>query len=138
MPLFTAELVMDILDALKADYHRFPKDQTYSLYAKDVYFKDPMTSFRGCDRYQQMIHFIDTWFRDPQLDLHNIQRTGQHIRTDWTLGWTTPLPWQPRIQIPGWSELELNADELIVSHLDYWHCSKWNVIQQHFPGASLD
>jgi hypothetical protein len=46
--------------------------------------------------------------------------------------WTTPLPWRPRIAIPGWSELKLNADELIISHIDYWDCSRLDVLKQHF------
>ncbi|NJO39981.1 MAG: DUF2358 domain-containing protein [Cyanobacteria bacterium CRU_2_1] len=123
---------MDILDILKEDYRKFPKDQTYSLYAENVYFKDPMNEFRGCDRYKQMLQFIDTWFLHPQLDVHDIQRNGNSIRTDWTLRWNTPLPWQPRISIPGWSELTLNDDGLIISHIDYWHCSRLDVLKQHF------
>ncbi len=122
---------MDILEILKDDYRKFPDDQTYSLYAADVYFKDPMTEFRGCDRYRQMIGFIKTWFLNPHLDLHTIQQTGSTIRTDWTLSWTTPLPWKPHIQITGWSELTLNEAGLIVSHIDYWHCSRLDVLKQH-------
>jgi Uncharacterized conserved protein (DUF2358) len=123
---------MDILEVLKADYQRFPHDQTYSIYAEDVYFKDPMSEFRGRDRYQRTIQFIATWFRQPHLELHQIDRQGNQIRSDWTLTWTTPLPWQPRIAIAGWSELEVNGQELIISHVDYWHCSRFNVLQQHF------
>ena len=126
---------MDILEILKADYSNFPQNQTYSIYADDVYFKDPMNEFRGCDRYQQMIRFIDAWFQNPQLDLHDIQRNGNSIRTDWTLSWTTPLPWKPRIHIPGWSELQLNDQNLIISHIDYWHCSRLDVVKQHFGKA---
>lgn len=123
---------MDILEILQADYRKFPKNQTYWIYAADVYFKDPVSEFRGCDRYQQNIRFIETWFRDPQLDLHKIQRDADRIRTDWTLSWTTPLPWQPRITIDGWSELLVNDEEKIISHIDYWHCSRWDVLKQHF------
>jgi hypothetical protein len=123
---------MDILAILEADYRRFPQDQTYSIYAPDVYFKDPLNQFRGRDRYQKNIHFIATWFNNPQLELHQINRNGNQIRTDWTLRWTTPLPWQPRIAIEGWSEMEVNDQELIASHIDYWHCSRWDVIRQHF------
>lgn len=122
---------MDILEVLRSDYDNFPNHQTYEIYAEDVFFKDPLNQFRGRDRYRQMISFIQTWFRQPRLDLHQIQRSGNQIRTDWTLSWTTPLPWQPRIAIAGWSELELNDQELIVAHLDYWHCSAWDVIWQH-------
>lgn len=125
---------MDIIQALKTDYRNFPKQQTFSLYAEDVYFKDPMTEFRGCDRYQKMIGFIDRWFTQPQLDLHSIEQRDRHIRTDWTLQWTTPLPWNPRISISGWSELDLNEAGLIVSHVDYWHCSPIDVAKQHVPG----
>ncbi|MEL6221431.1 MAG: DUF2358 domain-containing protein [Cyanobacteria bacterium J06627_8] len=123
----------DIISVLKADYQQFPYDQTYEIYAEDVYFKDPLNEFRGCDRYQQMIGFIQQWFTNPVLDLHDISQTDRDIRTDWTLSWTTPLPWKPRISINGWSELQLNEANLIVSHVDYWHCSVFDVIKQHNP-----
>ncbi len=122
----------DILTVLKEDYQRFPADQHYDIYADDVYFKDPMNEFRGCDRYRQMIRFIERWFTNPNLDLHAIQQNGREIRTDWTLSWTTPLPWQPHISIGGWSELRLNETGLIESHIDYWHCSRLDVLKQHF------
>ncbi len=124
--------LMNLLQSLQDDYQRFPDDQTYGLYAEDVYFKDPLSEFRGRDRYQQTIGFIKTWFLNVKMDLHTIQRTGDLIRTDWTLSWNTPLPWKPRISISGWSELTVNADDLIVSHLDYWHCSRLDVLKQHF------
>lgn len=124
---------MNLLSQIRQDYDRFPADQTYSLYSEDVFFKDPMNQFRGVKKYQDMIGFISRFFKSPQLDLHNIQQTGQQIRTDWTLSWTTPLPWQPRISISGWSELKVDDAGLICEHIDYWTCDRWNVIQQHFP-----
>ncbi|MBN3951214.1 MAG: DUF2358 domain-containing protein [Nostoc sp. NMS7] len=122
---------MDIIEILKEDYQRFPVNQTYSIYASDVYFQDPLNKFRGVKRYKQMINLIQTWFLDPKMDLHNIQRLGDTIKTEWTLSWNTPLPWKPRISIPGWSELSLNSDGLIVSHVDYWNCSRLDVVKQH-------
>jgi hypothetical protein len=92
---------MQIIEILKQDYQKFPNDQTYSIYAENVYFKDPMNQFRGIQRYQQMIGFIRTWFKELQLDLHDISQQEDAIATRWTLSWTTPLPWQPRISIPG-------------------------------------
>ena len=123
---------MDIIQILKEDYQRFPVNQTYSIYAKDVFFKDPLNQFRGVARYKQMINFINNWFRDPNMDLHEIQQSEDIIKTRWTLSWTTPLPWHPRIAIPGWSELKLNAEELIISHIDYWECDRLDVLKQHF------
>jgi hypothetical protein len=45
------------------------------------------------------------------------------------------LPWKPRISVSGWSDLELKNfgdRELIISHVDYWECTKFDVIKQHF------
>jgi Uncharacterized conserved protein (DUF2358) len=123
---------MHLIDILEEDYERFPLDQTYRIYAEDVFFKDPVTEFRGIARYQQMIGLMNTWFKSPKMDLHDIQQSGNCIKTRWTLSWTTPLPWQPRISIDGKSELELNEEGLITAHLDYWDCSRMDVLKQHF------
>ncbi|MCC5614626.1 DUF2358 domain-containing protein [Nostoc sp. CHAB 5836] len=123
---------MNIIEILKEDYQRFPVNQTYSIYAPEVYFQDPLNKFRGVKRYKEMINFIQTWFLNPKMDLHNIQCLGDTIKTEWTLSWNTPLPWKPRISIPGRSELGLNSDGLIVSHVDYWNCSRLDVVKQHF------
>jgi hypothetical protein len=123
---------MNIIQILQEDYQRFPRDQTYEIYAKDVYFKDPMTEFRGIKRYQSMIGFMTHWFQNIQMELHDIEQISDRIETRWTLSWTTPLPWQPRIAISGRSELMLNEQNLIISHIDYWDCSRWDVLQQHF------
>lgn len=123
---------MDIVEILKEDYQRFPDNQTYSIYAEDVYFKDPMNEFKGVERYKEMIKFIETWFIQIEMELHDIRREGDTIKTEWTLNWNTPLPWKPRISIPGWSQLMVNSDDLIISHVDYWKCSRLDVIKQHF------
>ena len=122
---------MDIIQILKEDYQRFPVDQTYSIYAEDVYFQDPLNSFRGIERYKQMIAFIGNLFIEPKLDLQDIRQSGDKIETRWILSWTTPFPWKPRIAIPGWSELKLNPAGLITSHIDYWQCSRLDVLKQH-------
>lgn len=126
---------MDIVEILKADYQRFPQDQTFSVYTEDVYFKDPLNEFRGLERYKQVIQFIQTWFKNPQMELHGINRERNTIHTQWTLHWTTPLPWQPRIAIPGRSELRLNAEDKVISHIDFWHCSRLDVLKQHFSSS---
>lgn len=123
---------MDIIAILKEDYQKFPEDQTYSIYAEDVYFEDPVNKFRGGDRYKKMISFFKKWFIDIDLQLHEISQSGKTIKTRWTLSWTAPVPWQPRMAIPGWSELKLNADGLIASHIDYWEISRPDVLKQLF------
>ncbi|NEP45197.1 MULTISPECIES: DUF2358 domain-containing protein [Okeania] len=123
---------MDIISILKQDYQKFPADQTYIIYAENVYFKDPLNKFRGIERYQKMIGFMKSWFNDIELELHDISQLGDLIKTRWTLSWTAPLPWKPRMVIPGWSELKLNTDGLINSHIDYWDISRLDVLKQLF------
>ncbi|UBF24865.1 DUF2358 domain-containing protein [Kovacikia minuta CCNUW1] len=125
---------MAIIDILQSDYARFPFEQTFSIYSEHVFFKDPLSQFRGRGRYQSMIGFIKTFFLNCKMDLHAIRQEGNTIYTEWTLSWNTPLPWKPRISIPGRSELTLNSDGLIDSHIDYWNCSKLDVLKQHFAG----
>jgi Uncharacterized conserved protein (DUF2358) len=122
----------DIVTILKADYERFPADQTYDIYAADVFFQDPLNRFTGVDAYRRNIQFIAKWFQEPKLELHHIQQIGDRIETQWTLSWIAPLPWKPKLAIPGWSELKLDKAGLIISHIDYWHCSRWDVVQQIF------
>ena len=122
----------DILETIKQDYQNFPNNQTYSIYAENVYFQDPLNKFTGIQRYQKMITFMGNWFQNIDLELHNISQENDMIHTKWTLHWTTPLPWQPRIAIPGRSELKVSPDQLIISHIDYWDCSRLDVLKQHF------
>lgn len=122
---------MNILETLKTDYQRFPENQTYSIYAEDVYFQDAVFKFKGLELYKWMIKFIQTFFLNLKMDLHNLQQQENIIKSEWTLSWNSPLPWKPRISITGWSELRLNSEGLINSHIDHWHCSKFDVLKQH-------
>ncbi|HEY9909652.1 MAG TPA: DUF2358 domain-containing protein [Thermosynechococcaceae cyanobacterium] len=126
------DTALKTLQTLREDYARFPRDQTYSLYAENVHFKDPMSDFRGRRKFQAMIGFMHTAFLNCKMDLHHIEQHEDLIRMDWTLSWNTPLPWKPRIAIPGWSELRLNPEGTIVSQVDYWRCSRLDVLKQHF------
>lgn len=122
-----------VIAQVKADYARFPKEQSYDLYAEDVYFKDPMNEFRGVTQYRRMIGFIDQWFGDITLDLHGVEHPQvDTFITRWTLHFTVSTPWQPRISIPGWSELKVNGEGLICSHIDHWTCTRWDVLKQLF------
>ncbi|OIP75033.1 MAG: hypothetical protein AUK48_08495 [Oscillatoriales cyanobacterium CG2_30_44_21] len=126
----------NILDIIKADYGKFPEAQTYSIYSEDVYFKDPVYNFRGIKQYQKMIGFITFWFKNLKLELHDIVRNENLIKAEWTMSWDAPLPWKPRISVTGWSDLTLDtAGDLIISHIDYWRCTKFDVVKQHFAIA---
>ena len=91
-----------------------------------------MNEFHGVKRYQKMIGFLSNFFGDIEMELHEMTRNENTIKTEWTLNMTPPLPWKPRLSIPGWSELKISDENLIVSHIDRWHISPWNVLRQNF------
>lgn len=122
----------NLVEILQADYSRFPENQTYDIYAEDVYFKDPLNEFRGVKKYREMIGFLTKFFGNIEMEVKAITREGELIQTEWILNMTPPLPWQPRISIPGRSELKVNEHNLISSHIDYWHISPWSVLGQNF------
>ena len=122
----------DLVEILREDYQRFPDDQTYDIYAEDIYFKDPLNEFNGVKKYRAMIGFLGTFFGDVKMDVRNVSKEGDVIKTEWTLNMTSPLPWKPRLSIPGWSELGVSDRNLIASHVDYWHISRWEVLRQNF------
>jgi hypothetical protein len=122
----------ELIEIIKADYAKFPEAQTYSIYSPDVYFKDPMYDFTGLGQYKKMIGFITTWFKNLRLELHSVEPAEDHLKTRWTMSWDAPLPWKPRISITGWSELTINSNQQITSHIDYWDCSRLDMLKQHF------
>ena len=122
---------MNLVKIIKEDYSRFPENQTYSIYAENIHFKDKIYDFHGLKKYQNMIGFLSKFFKNLHLELHDIQQNENQIDTRWTMSWNSPLPWQPFISVSGRSELKVQ-DNLIVAHYDYWDCSIWNVVTQHF------
>lgn len=122
---------MNLLETIKADYLRFPENPTYSIYAENVHFKDPIYDFYGLKKYQEMITFLSKWFKNLSLELHEITEGDNQIDTRWTMSWNSPLPWQPFVSVSGRSELKIE-NNLIIGHYDYWDISKWDLIKQHF------
>ncbi|HIK37616.1 MAG: DUF2358 domain-containing protein [Geminocystis sp.] len=121
----------NLIEILKEDYKRFPEGQTYSIYDENVHFKDPVYDFHGLEKYKEMISFLKRWFSNLKLEVHEIYQVNDQINTRWTMSWNSPLPWKPFISVSGRSELKIK-NNLIVAHYDYWDCSVFDVIKQHF------
>lgn len=126
--------IADVCDRIRQDYARFPHDQSYDLYAENVFFQDPLNRFHGVERYREMIGFIARWFQDPRLELHALEpQSADSFQTHWTLSWVAPLPWKPAMVISGWTDYRLNDKGQIISHIDSWNCSRLDVLKQVLP-----
>jgi Uncharacterized conserved protein (DUF2358) len=82
---------MDIIKILQEDYQRFPINQTYSIYAQNIYFQDPLNKFSGVEFYKKMIGFMKTFFINCKMDLHDIRQDGDTIKTDFKLEYSFTL-----------------------------------------------
>ncbi len=122
---------MNLIEIITEDYQRFPNNQTYAIYADNVHFRDPIYNFYGKKKYQKMIGFLSKWFKNLHLELRDIKQKNDQIETKWKMSWISPLPWQPHVSVTGRSELKIK-DNLIIGHYDYWDCSVWDLIKQHF------
>ncbi len=122
---------MNLIEIITQDYQRFPNNQTYAIYADNVHFRDPIYNFYGKKKYQKMIEFLSKWFKNLQLELREIKQQNDQIETKWKMSWISPLPWKPHVAVTGRSELKIK-DNLIIGHYDYWDCSVWDLIKQHF------
>ena len=83
----------DLVEIIREDYQRFPENQTFEIYAEDVYFKDPLNEFNGIKKYRAMIGFLGTFFGDVKMDVHDVGviKDGEVIKTEWTLNMTSLL-----------------------------------------------
>eukprot|EP00741_Cyanophora_paradoxa_P019331 tig00000215_g18660.t1 len=103
------ELVSRIVDLLK---HELPSmfepgnSVDYSIYAQDVFFQDPLNKFNGIGKYRQNISFLQTFFKDSKLDLHDIY-------TDVTAGGED-------VVVTRTSEYVLGPEGTVVRHIDKW------------------
>ncbi len=130
-----------ILDTLQRDLPTlFERDISYDIYSPDIFFQDPVNSFKGklnyriifwTLRFHGRLFFTNLWF-----DLHAVYPVdAQTIRADWTVRGTLRLPWKAAIFFNGYSIYSLNADRLIDRHIDTWDRSPQAILRQFLPNA---
>jgi hypothetical protein len=135
---FTPDQVMA---TLQADLpHLFERDISYTIYTRDVFFQDPVNTFRGKVNYRIIFWTLRfhgrLFFTDLHFDVHQIQAENpQTIRVDWTVRGTLRLPWHPRLLFNGYSLYQLDQQGLIYNHRDTWDRSPQEILRQFIWGA---
>ncbi|MBD1934803.1 MULTISPECIES: DUF2358 domain-containing protein [Cyanophyceae] len=124
------------METLKKDLPTlFEKDISYEIYAKDIYFQDPVNKFKGKSnyhiifwtlRFHAMLFFTQIYF-----DLHDVSQTDQDtILANWTVRGVLRVPWKARIFFNGYSTYTLNKDGLIYNHIDTWDRKPSEILKQ--------
>ena len=130
--------VEKVIETLKQDLPTlFEKDISYDIYTKDIYFKDPVNTFKGKFNYRIIFWTLrfhaQLFFTEIYFDVHDVKQTAEDIITaNWTVRGTLRLPWKARVFFNGDSTYRLTKDALIYNHLDTWDRKPSEILKQFF------
>ena len=130
--------VEKVIGTLKKDLPTlFEKDISYEIYTKDIYFKDPVNTFKGKFNYRIIFWTLrfhaQLFFTEIYFDVHDVKQTAEDIITaNWTVRGTLRLPWKARVFFNGDSTYRLTKDALIYNHLDTWDRKPSEILKQFF------
>lgn len=116
----------------------FEQDLTYDIYTPDIFFKDPVNTFKGKFNYRIIFWTLRfhsrLFFTELYFDLHDVrQHTPDQIRADWTVRGKLRLPWPTQMLFNGFSIYKLTPDARIYEHIDTWDRSPAAVLRQFLP-----
>jgi hypothetical protein len=124
------------METLKKDLPTlFERDISYEIYAKDIYFRDPVNKFKGKFNYHIIFWTLRfharLFFTQIYFDLHDVSQTAQDtILANWTVRGVLRVPWKARIFFNGYSTYTLNKDGLIYNHIDTWDRKPSEILKQ--------
>ena len=127
-----------VIERLKFDLPTlFQKDISYDIYTKDIFFKDPVNTFKWKFNYRIIFWTLRfhgrLFFTELYFDLHDVQQTTKDIiLANWTVRGVLRVPWQARIFFNGYSTYKLNQDGLIYEHIDTWDRKPTEILKQFF------
>jgi hypothetical protein len=127
-----------IIETLRTDLpHLFHQDISYDIYSQDIYFKDPVNTFKGKLNYRIIFWTLRfharLFFKTIAFDLHSVTQTAPDtILATWTVRGTLRVPWNAQILFNGDSTYRLNQDCQIYNHRDTWDRQPIEILRQFF------
>jgi hypothetical protein len=118
----------------------FERDLSYDIYTDDIFFKDPVNTFKGKFNYRIIFWTLrfhgQLFFTELYFDLHDVQQTEPNIiLANWTVRGTLRLPWKPRLFFQGFSTYQLNESGLIYEHIDTWDRKPTDILKQFWSNS---
>lgn len=130
--------VEEVIQRLKLDLPTlFKKDISYDIYTKNIFFKDPVNTFKWKFNYRIIFWTLRfhgrLFFTELYFDLHDVQQTAKDIiLANWTVRGVLRVPWRAKIFFNGYSTYKLNQDRLIYEHIDTWDRKPSEILKQFF------
>lgn len=118
--------------------HLFERDLSYDIYTPDIYFRDPVNTFKGKLNYQIIFWTLRfharLFFTSIAFDLHSVTTSAPDtILATWTVRGRLRLPWTADLYFNGSSNYKLNAAAEIYQHVDTWDRSPKAILKQFLP-----
>lgn len=119
----------------------FERDLSYDIYTRDIYFRDPVNTFRGKFNYRIIFWTLRfharLFFTSIAFDLHSVEHPSPEIiHATWTVRGILRLPWQPELRFNGESTYRLNAEGRIYEHIDTWDRPPSEILKQFLPQSA--
>jgi len=125
-----------VIETLKQDLPTlFEKDISYDIYTQDIYFKDPVNTFKYKFNYRIIFWTLRfharLFFTEIYFDVHDIKQSAEDtILVNWTVRGVLRVPWKARLFFNGYSTYKLNKDNLIYEHIDTWDRKPGEILKQ--------
>lgn len=133
--------VKQLIETLKHDLPiLFEKDISYEIYTQDIYFKDPVNTFKYKFNYRIIFWTLRfharLFFSEIYFDVHEVEQSADEtILAKWTVRGVLRVPWKAKLFFNGYSTYKFNADGLIYQHIDTWDRNPGEILQQFWqPG----
>ena len=128
--------VEQVIKTLKEDLPTlFEKDISYDIYTDDIYFKDPVNTFKYKFNYRIIFWTLRfharLFFTQIYFDVHEVSQSAEDtILAKWTVRGVLRVPWKAGLLFNGYSTYKLNQDNLIYEHIDTWDRKPGEILRQ--------
>lgn len=128
--------VEKVINTLKEDLPTlFQKDISYDIYTQNIYFKDPVNTFKYKFNYRIIFWTLRfharLFFTQIYFDVHEVYQSAEDtILAKWTVRGVLRVPWKAGLLFNGYSTYKLNQDNLIYEHIDTWDRKPGEILRQ--------
>ena len=125
-----------VINTLKEDLPTlFEKDISYQIYTQDIYFKDPVNTFKYKFNYRIIFWTLRfharLFFTQIYFDVHEVYQSDEDtILAKWTVRGVLRVPWKAGLLFNGYSTYKLNQYNLIYEHIDTWDRKPGEILRQ--------
>ncbi len=132
-----------VIKTLKEDLPTlFEKDISYDIYTQDIYFKDPVNTFKYKFNYRIIFWTLRfharLFFTQIYFDVHEVYQSAEDtILAKWTVRGVLRVPWKAGLLFNGYSTYKLNQDNLIYEHIDTWDRKPGEILKQFWQRKEM-